>query len=46
MPLTQAKPATIWTTEELMKDLDDFVQAAREITDFLERAPELRGVKQ
>ena len=39
MPLTQAKPATIWTTDELMKDFDEFVQAASEITDFLEGAP-------
>ena len=39
MPLTQAKPATVWTTDELMKDFDDFVKAASEITDFLEKAP-------
>ena len=41
MPHTQAKPATVWTTDVLMKDFDKFVQAASEITDFLERAPEI-----
>jgi hypothetical protein len=35
------KPATTWTTDELMKDFDEFVQAASEITEFLERAPEI-----
>ena len=39
MPLTQEEPATTWTTDEFMKDFDDFIKAAYEITDFLERAP-------
>ena len=41
MPLTPAKPATVWTTDELMKDFDEFVQMASGITEFLERAPEI-----
>lgn len=40
MPRTEEKSATTWTTDELMKDFDEFVQAACEITEFLERAPE------
>jgi hypothetical protein len=41
MPLATEEPATIWTTDELMKDFDDFVQAASKITEFLEGAPEI-----
>ena len=40
MPRTAEKPATTWTTAELMKDFDEFVQAAYDITSFLETAPE------
>ena len=43
MPHTEAKPATTWTTDELMKDFDEFVQVAYEITEFLERAPESKN---
>jgi hypothetical protein len=43
MPLTPVKPATPWTTvtDELMKDFDEFVQAASKITELLEEAPEI-----
>lgn len=39
MPRTAEKPATTWTTDELMKDFDEFVQAAYDITGYLETAP-------
>ena len=38
MPNTAAQPPTTWTAEELMKDFDEFVQAAFDVTGYLEDA--------
>lgn len=34
-------PPHSWTTEELMKDFDDFLQAAFDVADSLEKCPPL-----
>ena len=41
MPHTKAQQATVWKTDEIMTAFEKFVQAASEITDILERAPEI-----
>lgn len=38
MPNTDEKPATTWKAEELLEDFDEFVQAAFDITKYLENA--------
>lgn len=38
MPNTAAQPSTTWTVEELMKDFDEFVQAAFDVTGYLQDA--------
>ena len=36
MPNTAAQPPMMWTAKELMKDFDEFVQAALDVTGYLE----------
>ena len=41
MPNTAAQPPTTWTAEELLEDFDEFVQAAFDVTGYLEVAEAL-----
>ena len=38
MPDTAAQPPTTWTADEFMRDFDEFVQAAFDVTGYLEDA--------